>query len=65
MMPSLKELRTASGKSRAEVARDFEMSERHLLRLEHGETKLRRIHALAFARYYGVPMDDIDEWRAA
>lgn len=65
MMPSLRELRAASGKTRAQVAADFDMSERHLLRLESGVTPLRRIHALAFARYYGVAVDDIAEARAA
>jgi transcriptional regulator with XRE-family HTH domain len=64
-MPSLKELRERSGKSRREVAADFEMSERHLLRLELGQTPLKRIHALAFARYYGVSVEDIDEAEAA
>jgi transcriptional regulator with XRE-family HTH domain len=61
MMPSLKELRIASGKTRAKVAADFNMSERHLLRLETGETPLSRFHALAFADYYGVSVDQIDE----
>jgi transcriptional regulator with XRE-family HTH domain len=58
----LEELRKRAGKSRAQVAADIDMSERHLLRLEHGVTPLRRMHALAFARYYDVPVDDIDEW---
>lgn len=37
------------------------MSERHLLRLENGETPLSRRWALAFAAYYCVPVGDIEE----
>jgi transcriptional regulator with XRE-family HTH domain len=61
MMPSLKELRAAKKKTRAQVAAELNMSERHLLRLETGKTPLRRMHALAFAEYYKVNVDDIDE----
>jgi len=47
------------------VAADLGMSERHLLRIESGETPLRRIHAIAFARYYDVPAEEIDEAKEA
>jgi len=58
---TLRELRTQAGKSRARVAGELEMSERHLYRLEHGVTPLSRALALLFADYYGVPVDEIDE----
>lgn len=63
-MPRLKELREAVGKTRAQVAADLDMSERHLYRLENGHTPLRKIHAVAFARYYGVDVADITEAQA-
>lgn len=59
-MPSIKELREATGKSRAGVASDLNMSERHLYRLERGKSPLRRVLALGFATYYGVPVESID-----
>lgn len=61
-MATLKELREKTTKSRAKVAADMEMSERHLYRLETGASPVRRIVAVAFASYYGVGLDDIDGW---
>lgn len=58
-MASLRELREKAGKTRVQVAADLDMSERHLYRLEHGYPIKKRV-ALAFAAYYGVPVDDID-----
>lgn len=63
-MPTLKELRDGVGHTRAKVAADLGMSERHLYRLENGVTPLRRVVAFRFARYYGVKVDEIDEARA-
>jgi transcriptional regulator with XRE-family HTH domain len=59
-MPSIEELRETAGKSRAGVASDLNMSERHLYRLERGKSPLRRVLALAFAAYYNVDVDEID-----
>ncbi len=59
-MATLLELRSKTGKNRAQVAADLDMSERHLYRLETGKSPLRRMLALAFANYYGVPLDQID-----
>lgn len=59
-MASLEELREGTGKSRARVASDLNMSERHLYRLEKGKSPLRRLLAIAFASYYGVPVDSVD-----
>lgn len=59
-MATLKELREATGRSRARVAVDMDMSERTLSRLESGETPIRRVHALAFAGYYQVDPATID-----
>jgi transcriptional regulator with XRE-family HTH domain len=60
-MPTLLELRKAVGRSRARVAADLEMSERHLYRLEAHKVPLRHVLALAFSRYYDVPVTEIAE----
>lgn len=57
----LLELRDGKGLSRARVAADLDMSERHLYRLERGVTPLSRALALLFADYYGVDVEEIDE----
>lgn len=59
-MPSIQQLRESTGKSRALVASNLNMSERHLYRLEKGRSPLRRVLALAFANYYDVAVDEID-----
>lgn len=59
-MSTITELRDATGKSRARVASDLNMSERHLYRLENGKSPIRRILAIAFASYYGVAVESID-----
>jgi transcriptional regulator with XRE-family HTH domain len=58
---TLKELRALAGLSRAKVAADMEMSERHVYRLETGVTPLSRFNALRFAAYYGVAVNEIAE----
>lgn len=58
-MTRLETLRKASGKSRAEIAAIFDISERHLYRLERGITPLSRFHAIAFANYYEVEIEDL------
>lgn len=62
-MATIKELREATGKSRAGVAADLNMSERHLYRLENGRP-LRHVLVLAFANYYGVKPEKIDRQEA-
>ena len=59
-MPTLKELRESSSRSRARVAADMDMSERHLSRLEVGHSPLHQMHRLAFAQYFGVEPDAIE-----
>lgn len=59
-MASLEQLRKQTGRSRARVAADLDMSERHLQRIESGKQPLRRVLALAFANYYAVPVEKID-----
>jgi transcriptional regulator with XRE-family HTH domain len=59
-MSSLKQLRESTGRTRARVASDLDMSERHLARLENGKTPIKRVHALAFANYYGVQPHEIE-----
>jgi transcriptional regulator with XRE-family HTH domain len=60
-MTPLRELRETHGKSRARVAADLDISERHLYRLESGKSPVRHVLAVAFAAYYGVPVEAIDE----
>ena len=57
---TIEQLRESSGKSRARVASDLSMSERHLYRLEKGRSPLRRVIALALANYYDVQLEEID-----
>lgn len=59
-MASLEQLRKQTGRSRARVAADLDMSERHLQRIESGRQPLRRVLALAFANYYEVEVEQID-----
>lgn len=59
-MPTIAALREQTGRSRARVAADLDMSERHLQRLESGKMPLRRVLAHAFADYYGVEVDQIE-----
>ena len=59
-MATIEQLREKTGKSRARVAVDLNISERHLSRLEAGTSPLRFVLALALASYYGCPVDDID-----
>lgn len=47
-------LREQSGKTRAQVAADLDISERHLYRLETQTEPLARRWELVFAAYYGV-----------
>jgi len=61
----IKQLRTASGKSRTRVAADLDISERTLYRLETQETPLPRRWVLTFAAYYGVTPEDIEDGVAA
>lgn len=65
-MATILELREAANpkKSRARVAADLNISERHLYRLETGKSPLRPIVALAIASYYGVPVEQIDGVKA-
>lgn len=61
-MPTILQLREAANpkRSRARVAADLNISERHLYRLETGKSPLRPIVALAIAAYYGVDANEID-----
>ena len=61
----IKQLRTASGKSRTRVAADLDISERTLYRLETRETPLPTRWVLTFAAYYGVDPSVIENEVAA
>lgn len=60
---TLETLRNEKGLSRAAVAAVFDISERHLYRLEKGQQTLSRIQAIAFAEFYDVDPDEL--WRNA
>jgi transcriptional regulator with XRE-family HTH domain len=57
---TIKRLRSAAGKSRAQVAADLGISERHLYRLESGQSPISRRWCLAFAAYFGVEPEEIE-----
>lgn len=59
MPDTIERLRIAAGKSRAQVALDLAISERHLYRLEKG-VDLPRRWCLVFSAYYGVPVSEIE-----
>ena len=64
MSDRLTELRKAQGLTRPEVAAKLDISERHLYRLEHGHSPLKRWHKLALADAYGVTIDEIERCAA-
>lgn len=51
----------ARGLSRQRVASELGLSPRHLKRLETGESPVKRVHLLALAAIYGVPVTDLEE----
>lgn len=57
----IEQARRDRGLTRSEVAAKLEMSERQVIRLERGETPVRRVHLLALAEIYGVSPDDLEE----
>lgn len=60
-MPTLRELRNATGKRIEDVADDLGLGYSTVYRLEMGKSPLRQIVARAFADYYGVPVGEITE----
>ena len=58
-MSTLKEIREERGLSRAQVAAKIDMSERHLYRLENGQSPVRRIHLAALADVYEIPVEEL------
>lgn len=61
MSEAIKRLRIAAGKARSEVAADLDISERHLQRLESGDSPITRRWILVFASYYGVAPEAIED----
>ncbi len=51
--------------SRAKVAAKLGLSERQLFRLERGQTAPKRMHLLALADVYGVPVETLERSEAA
>lgn len=57
----LEELRKSKGMTRPQVAAKLDISERHLYRLERGQTPLRRVYVIALADAYGIPVSELEE----
>lgn len=57
----LMEIRMARGLSRQRVASELGLSLRHFTRLETGVSPVKRVHLLALAEIYGVPVTDLEE----
>lgn len=60
-MTLLHELRELAGKTQAEVAADLRTSLSTLNRHEQGKVTLSGHHRLAYATYYGVDPDSIEQ----
>jgi len=52
-------------RSRAKVAAELGISERTLIRHEDGTTPLNTFHRNAYANYYGVPVESLQDEVAA
>ncbi len=61
MSSHLQAVRVERGLSRATVAAQLEMSERQLQRLERGKTTPKRVHLLALAEIYDVPVEILED----
>lgn len=57
----ISELRKRAGKTQAEVARDLRQSISTINRHEHGKTPLSEMHRRAYADYYGVAPESIEQ----
>jgi transcriptional regulator with XRE-family HTH domain len=57
----LSELRKQTGKSQTEVARDLGTSVSTIIRHEGGKTTLSDFHRIAYATYYGVSAESIEQ----
>lgn len=55
----LQEIRKELGISRSHVARELDISERTVYRLERGVSPVRRVYLTAFAELYGVDVSDL------
>lgn len=60
-MPTIRDLRAASGKTIEQVAADLGVGYSTVYRLETGKTPLRQMTTRAFADYYGVPVEHITQ----
>lgn len=57
---TLKQLRQSKGFTVAHAARELGLSERHLYRLERGDSPLGRTVAVAMSAVYGVPVAEVE-----
>lgn len=60
-MTTLLRLRTEAGKTLGDVADEVGMSASTVRRHENGVTPLSGLHRLAYATYYGVKADSIEQ----
>jgi transcriptional regulator with XRE-family HTH domain len=60
-MTYLHDIRQGTGKSQKEVASDLGISVSTVNRHEHGKTPLSDMHRIAYATYYGVKAEDIEQ----
>lgn len=60
-MTLLKQIRELTGKTQEEVAADLGISVSTVNRHEQGKTPLTRMLVLAYAAYYGVDPDSIEQ----
>jgi transcriptional regulator with XRE-family HTH domain len=57
----IRELRNLAGKNQKQVARDLGISVSTVNRHEHGKTPLSDMHRIAYATYYGVSAESIEQ----
>ncbi|MBA3565243.1 MAG: helix-turn-helix transcriptional regulator [Actinobacteria bacterium] len=65
MSSHLQTIREARRLSRADVATRLGMSPKQLERWEKGKTDVKRMHLLALADIYDVPVEELEEEVAA
>ena len=60
-MAQLRDLRQQAGKTQEQTAADLNMGLRTIIRHERGTTPLSGLHRIAYATYYGVAPESIEQ----